>query len=90
MTGSGANESSPESEHGYAKERVQCDYIDVLVEEMVKYLDLVSMFSNGELVSIKADIESAFTRIPIHLDSMGTFAMEWDGWIFIFNRTCFG
>ena len=41
-------------------------------------------------MSIKADIKSAFMRIPIHLDSMGTFAMEWDGWIFIFNRTCFG
>ena len=41
-------------------------------------------------MSIKADIKSSFMRIPIHLDSMGTFAMEWDGWIFIFNRTCFG
>ena len=90
LTGSGANESSPESEHGYAKERVQCDYVDVVVEEMVLYVDLVSMFSDGELVSIKADIKSAFMRIIIHLDSMGTFAMEWDGWIFIFNRTCFG
>ena len=90
LTGSGANESSPESVHGYAKERVQCDYVDVVVEEMVRYLDLVSMFSDRELVSIKADIKSAFMRIPIHLDSMGTFAMEWDGWIFIFNGTCFG
>ena len=41
-------------------------------------------------MSIKADIKSAFMRIPIHLDSMGTFATEWDGWIFIFNRTRFG
>ena len=57
---------------------------------MVKCLDLVSMFSDGELVSIMADIKSAFMRIPIHLKSMGTFAMEWDGWVFIFNRTCFG
>ena len=64
LTGSGANESSPESEHGYAKERVQCDYEDVVVEEIVRYLDPVSMFSDVELVSIKADIKSAFMRIP--------------------------
>ena len=52
LTGSGANESSPESEHGYAKEKVQCDYVDVVVEETVKCLDLVSMFSDEELTSV--------------------------------------
>ena len=32
LTSSGANEASPESEHGYAKERVQCDYVDTVVQ----------------------------------------------------------
>jgi hypothetical protein len=90
LTSSGANESSPESEHGYAKERVQCDYVDTVVLQMVQYLELGRHFTDGELISIKADIKSAFMRIPLHLDSMGTFAMEWQGWIFVFNRTCFG
>ena len=89
-TGSGANETSPESEHGYAKERVQCDYIDTVVKMLVEYLELGRHFTDLELISVKADIKSAFMRIPLHVDSMGCFAMEWQGWIFVFNRTCFG
>ena len=57
LTSSGANESSPESEHGYAKERVQCDYVDTVVLQMVQYLELGRHFTDGELISIKADIK---------------------------------
>ena len=90
LTSSGANDASPESEHGYEKERVQCDYVDTVVEQLAQYLELARNFTEKELISIKADIKSAFMRIPLHLESMGTFAMEWQGWIYVFNRTCFG
>ena len=75
LTGSGANAASPECEHGYEKERVQCDYL--VVEQLVQYLELARQFTGVELISIKTDIKSAFMRIPLHLDSTGTFAMEW-------------
>ena len=77
-TGSGVNATSPESEHGYAKERVQCDYIGTVVQMLVEYLELGRHFTDLELISVKADIKSAFMRIPLHVDSMGCFAMEWE------------
>ena len=39
-TGAGADATSPESEHGYSKERVQCDYIDTVVQMLVEYSEL--------------------------------------------------
>ena len=89
-TGSGANEASPESEHGYPKERVQCDYIDTVVAQLVEYLELGRHFTDLQLISIKADIKLAFMRIPLHVESMGCFAMEWDlEWDFCFHQDVF-
>ena len=64
----------------------------VVVEQLVpvQSLELARQFTSAELVSIKAGIKSAFMRFRLHLDSICTFAMEWDGWVFVFNRTCFG
>ena len=61
-----------------------------MVAQLVEYLELGRHFNDVQLISIKADIKSAFMRIPLHVESMGCFAMEWDSWIFVFTRTCFG
>ena len=69
---------------------MQCDYIDVVAVQLVEYLQELGDICETEVLSLKADIKSAFMRVPLDVRSVGTMALEWDGWIFVFTRTPFG
>ena len=70
---------------------VQCDYIDQVMECLLSFLqDQGLQLTAEELIAIKADLKSAFMQIPLHLSSIGSVAVEMDGWLFVFGRTPFG
>ena len=89
--GEGKDPNSLSSHDGYDKsQQVQCDYIDVVAVQLVEYLQELGDICETEVLSLKADIKSAFMRVPLDVRSVGTMALEWDGWIFVFTRTPFG
>jgi len=81
------NSRSPEFEH-YGT--VQADYIDRIAEEIAKYFTELTGLEKESYVALKGDIKSAFMCIPVHTDDVGSLAMEWQGWLFVFCRTPFG
>ena len=81
------NDLSPDQEW----EDIQCDYIDQVVECLMQFLDEPDIcLTKAELIAIKADLKSAFMQIPLHLSALGSIAVEFDGWIYVFARTPFG
>ena len=88
--GEGQDPNSLSAHSEYDKSQVQCDYIDVVAEQLVVYLQELEGIDESEVLSLKADIKSAFMRVPLDVRSVGTMALEWDGWIFVFTRTPFG
>ena len=80
--------NSASIDQGY--DEVQTDYLDWLIDELVEYLKLSSEHEKADLAQLKADIKSAFLRIPLHLTSVGTLCMEFEGWLFVFVVTPFG
>ena len=95
LSNAGSNEvgqdtNSLSAHEEYDKSQVQCDYVDVVAAQLAQYIGELGELSGKDLASLKADIKSAFMRVPLDVRLVGTMAIEWDGCIFVFTRTPFG
>ena len=85
-TGKDANSSSPDADYA----EVQADYVDEVAASLVAYIETLGLSDQQLLIGLKADIKAAFMQVALHLDSIGTLCISWDGWCFVFVRTPFG
>ena len=84
--GQDLNNLSPDM--GY--DDVQADYIDEMIKELTEALLIEGCFNEEELSQFQADIKSAFKTVAVSVDSMGCICVEFEGWVFVYNRVAFG
>ena len=82
VLGTDANSLSPDLNYA----NVQADYIDEVAESLVSYIKSLGVDETQTLIALKADIKAAFMQVALHLDSIGTLCISWDGWCFVFVR----